>query len=51
VTFIQPEEYTDLRLSCVSRETDARSLMADLEAFLTATAAPLVPAGSESRSR
>ena len=45
VTFAHPEKYTDLRLSCVSRDTDARSLMADLEAFLTATAAPLVPAG------
>jgi len=44
VTFAHPEKYTDFRLSCVSRDTDARSLMADLEAFLTATAAPLVPA-------
>jgi hypothetical protein len=45
VTFAHPEKYTDLRLSCVSRDTDARSLMADLEVYLTATAAPLVPAG------
>ena len=45
VTFAHPEKYTDLRLSCVSRDTDARSLLADLEAFLTATAAPLVPEG------
>jgi len=45
VTFAHPEQYTDLRLSCLSRDTDARSLMAELEAFLTAAAAPLVPAG------
>ena len=43
--FTHPEQYTDLRLSCVSRDRDARSLRADLEAFLTATAAPLLPAG------
>ena len=29
VTFAHPEKYTDFRLSCVSRDTDARSLMAD----------------------
>ena len=45
MTFAHPEKFTDLRLSCVSRDPDARSLMVDLEAFLTATAAPLVPAG------
>jgi hypothetical protein len=27
VTFAHPEKYTDFRLSCVSRDTDARSLI------------------------
>ena len=45
VTFAHPETYPDLRLSCVSRDADARSLMAEIEAFLVATGAPLVPAG------
>ena len=32
VTFAHPETYPDLRLSCVSRNADARSLMAEIEA-------------------
>ena len=45
VTFAHPESYTDLRLSCVSTDADGRSLRSELERFLAASAAPLVPAG------
>jgi hypothetical protein len=45
VTFAHPEKYTDLHLSCVSRDTDARSLMGDLEKYLVTTATPLLAPG------
>ena len=45
VTFAHPETYTDLRLSCVSRTTDAQSLRGDLERYLVTAATPLLAAG------
>ena len=45
VTFAHPETYTDLRLSCVSRATDAQSLMGDIEKYLVTTATPLLAPG------
>jgi hypothetical protein len=44
-SFAHPETYTDLRLSCASRTTDARSLMGDLETYLVTTATPLLAPG------
>lgn len=45
VTFADPEKYADLRLSCVSRDTDVRRLMGDLERYLVPTAPPLLAPG------
>ena len=45
VTFAHPETYTDLRLACVSRKTDARSLIGDIEKYLVTTATPLLAPG------
>lgn len=45
VVFAEPEKYTDFRLSCVSRDADARALMGELERFLQVTAARRVPDG------
>ena len=45
VTFAHPETYTDLRLACVSRKTDAQSLMGDIEKYLVTTAAPRLAPG------
>ena len=33
VVFAHPERYTDLRLSCVSRDADTRALTGELEAL------------------
>jgi hypothetical protein len=43
VVFAHPERYADLRLSCVSREADARALADELARFLQEAAAPRVP--------
>ena len=45
VVFANPEKYTDLKVTCVSRDTDARGLMATSTASSRATAAPPVPTG------
>ena len=45
ITFAHPEKYADLRLPCVSRDTDARRLMGDLERYLVTTATPLLAPG------
>ena len=42
IAFAHPETYTDLRLSCVARPTDAQSLMGDLERYLVTAATPLL---------
>jgi hypothetical protein len=43
VVFAHPERYADLRLSCVSREADARALGDELGRFLQEAAGPRVP--------
>ena len=43
VVFANPEKYTDLKVTCVSGDADARGLMSDLERFLREAA------GSRSR--
>ena len=45
VVFAHPERYADLRLSCVSREADARAITDELGRFLQEAAAPRVPEG------
>jgi Protein of unknown function (DUF3016) len=45
VVFAHPERYTDLRLSCVSRDADTRALTAELGRFLQEAAAPRVSEG------
>jgi hypothetical protein len=45
VVFANPEKYTDLKVTCVSGDADARGLMSDLERFLREAAARRVPEG------
>jgi DUF3016 family protein len=45
VVFANPETYTDLKVTCVSGDADARGLMSDLERFLREAAARRVPEG------
>lgn len=45
VAFPQPERYTDLRASCVSRDADTRALLGELEAYVKATTATRLAPG------
>ena len=45
VVFANPEQYTDLRITCVSGDADARALMGELARFLREAAARRVPDG------
>jgi hypothetical protein len=45
VALAHPERYTDFRTSCVSRPADVRALADEVERFLRAAAAPLLPEG------
>ena len=45
VVFAHPETYTDLKVTCVSRDADARALMNELARFLQEAGASRLPAG------
>ena len=45
VVFAHPEQYTDLKITCVSGPADARALMGEIERFLGEAAARRVLEG------
>lgn len=45
VVWANPERYTDLKVTCVSRDADARALMDELTRFLQEAGARRVPEG------
>jgi hypothetical protein len=51
VVFAHPEQYTDLKITCVSGPADARALMGEIERFWERLPPAACSRGSGSRSR